>query len=155
MREEVLLIGEVKVFAEPVIMKCHGLGTCVGLFVKDHMTTITGGAHIFLPDSNLNNSMGEGIPANACVERMLEEMKQKGASLETLRAKIVGGSNPLSQFLNVGTRNAQEVIDALVRNKVYIAAMDVGGTVSRSVEFNTSSGELTVRQLEWDKTKIF
>jgi chemotaxis protein CheD len=155
MREEVLLIGEVKVFDQPVVMKCHGLGTCVGLFVKDHMTGITGGAHIFLPDSNENNSMGDGIPANACVERMLEQMKKKGASLGTLRAKVVGGSNPLLHFLNVGTRNAQEVIDALVRNKIYIAAMDVGGTVSRSVEFNTTSGQLTVRQLEWNKIKIF
>ena len=154
MREEILLIGEVKIFDKPVVMKCHGLSSCVGLFVKDRMTGITGGAHIFLP-GNRNNTMGEGIPANACVEYMLEAMKKKGASLETLRAKIAGGSNTLLHYFNVGNQNTNEVIAALIRNKVYIAAMDVGGTVSRSVEFNTNSGQLTVRQLEWNRTKVF
>ena len=155
MREEVLLIGDVKVFDHPVVMKCYGLGTCVGLFVKDHMTGITGGAHIFLPDSSKNNSMGQGISAEECVEHMLGEMKKKGASLDTLRAKIAGGSNSHLNFYDVGGRNTKGVVDALTRNKVYIAAMDVGGAVSRTVKFNTTSGELTVRQLERNSTKIF
>src|SRR6187455_2858681 len=111
MREEVLLIGEVKVFDQPVVMKCYGLGTCVGLFVKDHMTGITGGAHIFLPDFNETNSFGEGIPADECVEHMLGEMKKKGASLSTLRAKIAGGSNSRLHFYDVGNRNTKGVID--------------------------------------------
>jgi len=154
MREEVLLIGEVKVFDQPVVMKCYGLGTCVGLFVKDRMTGITGGAHIFLPEVNEGNSMGEGMPAEVCVEHMLDEMKKKGASLDTLRAKIAGGSSSLLQSYDVGSLNTKGVIDALVRNKVFIAAMDVGGAVSRTVKFNTTSGELTVRQLECNSTKI-
>jgi chemotaxis protein CheD len=155
MTEEVLLIGDVKVFDRPVVMKCYGLGTCVGLFIKDHLTGITGGAHIFLPEFVEMNSFGEGIPADECVERMLKEMKKKGASLDTLRAKIAGGSNSHLHFYDTGQRNTRGVIDALVRNKVYIAAMDVGGTISRTVKFNTASGELTVRQLEWDSTKVF
>jgi chemotaxis protein CheD len=153
MREEVLLIGEVKVFDRPVVMKCYGLSTCIGLFVKDRLTGITGGAHIFLPEGNKDN-LCEGV-ASDCVEQMLEKMRGKGASLVTLRAKITGGSNPLMHFHEVGSRNTKEVIDALVRNKVYIAAMDVGGNVSRTAKFNTTSEELTVRQLEWNSTKIF
>lgn len=150
-----MLIGEVKVFDRPVMMKCYGLSTCIGLFVKDRITGITGGAHIFLPESNKGNSLGEGMGAGECVEQMLEQMRNRGASLGTLRAKITGGANPLLNFYEVGSRNTKEVIEALVRNRVFIAAMDVGGNVSRTAKFNTTSEELTVRQLEWNSTTIF
>jgi chemotaxis protein CheD len=153
MREEILLIGEVKVFDHPVVMKCYGLSTCIGLFVKDRITGITGGAHIFLPEST-KDLLHVGVASN-CVEQMLAQMRVKGASLVTLRAKITGGSNPLMHFHEVGSRNTKEVIDALVRNRVFIAAMDVGGNVSRTAKFDTTSEELTVRQLECNSTKIF
>ena len=153
MREEVLLIGEVKVFDGPVLMKCYGLSSCIGLFVKDRITGVTGGAHIFLPEGSKDN-LHEGV-AGDCVKQMLEQMRGKGASLDTLRAKITGGSNPLMHSYEVGSRNTKAVIDALVYNRVYIAAMDVGGNISRSAKFNTTSEELTVRQLEFNMTKIF
>ena len=81
--------------------------------------------------------------------------ERKGASLETMRAKITGGSNVLMHFNEIGSRNTIAVIDALLRNKIYIAARDVGGTISRTVEFNSTSEQLVVRQLEWNSTKIF
>ncbi len=140
MREEVLLIGEVKVFAEPVMMKCYGLGSCVGVFIKDRTTWHNGwGTHFssgIFPEYFL---LANSIAAGACVEEMLERMTNKGASLETMRAKVVGGSNVLMHFHEVGSRNTREVIGALVRNKIYIAAKDVGGTISRTVEFDSIS----------------
>lgn len=155
MREEVIKIGEVRVFNRPVVMKCYGLGTCIGLFVKDRVTGITGGAHIFLPQAYINAAGDEGISAEDCVKLMLQQMKEKGASLETLRAKIVGGANPLMQFHEVGTKNTEAVLQALIRNKVFIAAMDVGGKVSRTAKFNAASEELVVHQLEKNTVKIF
>jgi len=155
MTEEVLMIGEVKVFDHPVVMKCYGLGTCVGLFIKDRSTGITGGAHIFLPTSTHGKTFDGGVAASECVEVMLDRMKALGASIHTLRAKIAGGANPLMQFHEVGKQNIEEVINALIRNQVYIAAMDVGGNISRSVRFNASSGQMMVKQLEWNSTKIF
>jgi chemotaxis receptor (MCP) glutamine deamidase CheD len=72
-----------------------------------------------------------------------------------MRAKITGGSNVLMNFNEIGSRNTSEVIAALIRNKVYIAARDVGGVISRTVEFNSMSEQLVVRQLESNSTKIF
>jgi len=155
MREEVLLIGEVKVFDQPVVMKCYGLGSCVGLFVKDRRSGITGGAHIFLPEATHDFSFVENMSAGDCVQHMLEQMREKGASLETMRAKIAGGSNVLMNFNGIGSRNTNAVIDALLRNRIYIAARDVGGIISRTVEFNSNSEKLIVRQLEWNSTEIF
>jgi chemotaxis protein CheD len=125
------------------------------VFIKDRTTGITGGAHIFLPEFFPNISFSDSIAASACIEEMLERMTNKGASLKTMRAKIVGGSNVLMHFHEVGSRNTREVIGALVRNKIYIAAKDVGGTISRTVQFDSISEALMVRQLEWNSTKIF
>jgi chemotaxis protein CheD len=155
MREEVLLIGEMKVFDQPVMLKCYGLGSCIGLFVKDRRSGITGAAHIFLPDAVSNVSFTENMAAADCVQAMLEQMKERGASDGNLRAKITGGSNVLMNFNEIGSRNTSEVIAALIRNKIYIAARDVGGVVSRTVKFNSTSEQLVVRQLELNRTKIF
>ena len=154
MVEEVLKIGDVKVFQRPVVMKCYGLGTCVGVFVKDRLTGITGGAHIFLPDSH-STINGETPSAGDCIRQMLELMRKKGASIETLRAKIAGGGNPLTHHHEIGSRNTQAVIQELVRHRVFIAAMDVGGAISRTVEFDTASGNLLVHQLEQNARQIF
>lgn len=151
--EEVLNIGDVKIFSTPVVLKCHGLGSCIGLFVKDRATGITGGAHIFLPYPARENNWG--APASDAVELMLDEMKRKGASLATCRAKIAGGSDAQLPFTGVGVLNTQEVVRALIRNKIMIAAMDVGGAVSRTVKFDTTSGEMVVRQVEWNRTRTF
>lgn len=155
MREEVLYIGDVKVYSHPVILKCYGLGSCVGLFIKDRATGLAGAGHIFLPDVLGANAFGEGLSATDCVHSILNEMKRKGASLTTLRAKIVGGANPLIHFQDVGMRNTQRVLDALRENNVYVAAMDVGGEVSRTVWFDTQSELLIVHQLERGTKKIF
>src|SRR5688572_27519512 len=148
MHEAVLLIGEVKVFDQPVVLKCYGLGSCIGLFVKDRIRGITGGAHIFLPEATSYGSFTENVAAADCVQAMLEQMRARGASGENMRAKITGGSNVLMNFNEIGSRNTSEVIAALIRNKVYIAARDVGGVISRTVEFNSMSEQLVVRQLE-------
>lgn len=155
MLEEVLMIGDIKIFSTPVMLKCFGLGSCVGLFIKDRITGITGGAHIFLPNSSELNTMGEGTSAAESVELILQRMKAKGASLETCRAKIAGGASGTFQFNETGVRNTKEVVRALTRNKVFIAAMDVGGCTSRTVTFDTTSGNMKVRQLETMSTKIF
>ena len=87
------------------------LGSCVGLFVKDRRSGITGGAHIFLPEANHDISFVENMSAGDCVQQMLEQMREKGASLETMRAKIAGGSNVLMNFNEIGSRNTNAVIE--------------------------------------------
>ena len=155
MREEVLGIGDMKVFDQPVLMKCFGLGSCVGLFVKDRKTGVTGGAHIFLPEASRDASLIEHMAADSCVKEMLQKMKSMGASLESTRAKIAGGSNVLRSFNEVGSKNTIAVIDALLKSKIYIVALDVGGFTSRTVEFDSASEKLTVHHLERNSTKIY
>ena len=153
MRMEILKIGDVKVFDTPVVMKCYGLKTCIGLFVKDRMSGVTGGAHIFMPEAGAYDTALDVPSALESIRIMLSTMKHYGASLETLRAKLAGGA--IADSLGVGTRNTNTVVNALVENKVFIAAMDVGGSNSRTVRFIAESGQMEVRQLETNETITF
>jgi len=146
MRLEILKIGDVKVFATPVVMKCYGLKTCIGLFVKDRISGVTGGAHIFMPEAGASDTVLDVPSAVESVRIMLATMQQHGASLQTLRAKLAGGA--IADGLDVGRLNTNAVMNALVENKVFIAAMDVGGPVSRTVKFTAESEQMEVRQLE-------
>ncbi len=144
-KEEVLLIGQVKVFSHPVVMTCFGLGSCVGVFIKDRSTGICGGAHIFLPAEERAHPSPH---FDSLIVEMLDKMKGKGSKLKNLRAKLVGGANVLRYRSDVGSMNIQHVKDQLIAHKVFIAAMEVGGKVSRTVRFRTSNESLTVKELE-------
>jgi chemotaxis protein CheD len=151
MHEEVLLIGEVKVFQDPVVMKCYGLGSCIGLFVKDRLTGICGGAHIFLPG---NTSSSQNVCWNSLVTTLLRKMKSQGSDLSYLRAKLVGGANMFRNGFDVGAINIRTVTEELIQNKVFIAASDLGGNVSRTVVFDTATESLAIKSIETKQTKI-
>lgn len=154
MREELLLIGEVKVFEKPVIMKCLGLGSCIGLFIKDISTGITGGAHIFLPERPKYSSLGDGFSAFECIDHIIGKMKSLGGNVSTLSAKLAGGANPLMNSCDIGHRNFEFVSKGLMDNDICITAVDVGGNISRTVRYNAISQKLEVRQLEKNIIKI-
>lgn len=150
-KEEVLYIGEVKAFQHPVVMVCHGLGSCVGLFVKDRTTGICAGAHVFFPND------GKGPldkTTNATVGLLLEKMKQLGSDLSYLRAKLVGGASCLCHRSDIGSLNIQTITDHLIQNKVFIAAKEVGGKVGRTARFSSANESLSIKVVETNQLII-
>lgn len=156
MKELILNIGAVKAVKEDTTMVCFGLGSCIGLFVQDRVTGISGGAHILLPEHE-NSNMNDENAYNAvkAINTLLQQFEKLGSSLQTLRAKVVGGSNVMSVPNLVGKQNAKSVIDELVKRKVFIAACDIGGVYSRTARFNTINGELVVKTPETSQIKIY
>jgi chemotaxis protein CheD len=148
MKEEVLYIGDVKAFNRPVVMKCHGLGSCIGLFVKDRVTGITAGAHIFMPEACSNNFQDKPYAVQEAVNVMLSKMKALGSDLLTLRAKVVGGANLFAGLYDIGALNIQGVKEHLLKHKIFIAATDVGGSISRTAQFEAHSEKLVVNGKE-------
>jgi chemotaxis protein CheD len=151
-KEEVLGIGEVKVFNRPVVMTCYGLGSCIGLFIKDRSTGISGGAHVFLPENYAGYHSSNAI---SLVNTMLGKMKLMGSDLTNLRAKLVGGANVLRFGENtIGAQNFYSVKEQLISNKVYIAAIDIGGKQGRTARFDVSTESLAVKILETKQVNI-
>lgn len=156
MKTYVLNIGEVRIEEAPVTFTCFGLGSCIGLFVKDSANGITGGAHILLPDDvKVNSSTGRFYNVSQAIEKLLELFTIKGSRLETLQAKFVGGSLSMSYDTTLGERNIRSVIRHLTNRKVFIAALDVGGSASRTAHFNSLTNELSVSTTASNGIRIF
>lgn len=156
MKEYALNIGEVKIFDHPVTLICHGLGSCMGLFLHDRAKGISGGAHIFLPEDEKGpDGTNLWYNVSAAVSRIVEQFQCKGSLLTTVRAKIAGGANTLNTTFCTGQRNIESVIAQLEQRNIYIAGLDVGGKVSRTARFNSASGALLVRTSDNKYYKVF
>ncbi|AYB29739.1 chemotaxis protein CheD [Chryseolinea soli] len=156
MMEYTLTIGDVAISPGPATYTCFGLGSCIGLFIQDRVTGMSGGAHILLPE----NERGPGDCAkfysvSAALEELLSRFRLHGNSLASLRAKVVGGANVIGVNTQAGRRNSESVVSRLIANRIFIAALDVGGNCSRTAKFWSSSGQLRVRIPGNDQCRIY
>lgn len=157
MIEYTLNIGEVAATDKKnVTYTCLGLGSCIGLFLHDRTTGITGGAHIMLPDGETSLvEDGKFFTADRAMNELLTRFREMGSSLQTLRAKITGGANVIESGYEVGSKNIASVVEQLVSNKVFIAARDIGGTHSRTARFHSATGTLMVHVTQTRECKIY
>ncbi|MBL0741103.1 chemotaxis protein CheD [Chryseolinea lacunae] len=145
MTEYKLGIGDVVTSSHPALYTCYGLGSCIGLFVQDRVTGLAGAAHIFLPDQeNAPHERNKFYDVKTALDEILAQFKDKGSTLNTLRAKIAGGANVIGTGKGVGAENASSVIRRLTENKIFIAAIDIGGSESRTTRFESTTGQLNV-----------
>jgi chemotaxis protein CheD len=142
--KKTLNINDIDVTSRNMIYTCYGLGSCIGLFVTDRITGLSGGAHIPMPAPN----GGEFLDAGCMLNALLNEFKARGSQLLGLRAKLTGGAQVYASALNIGEQNVRAVVNLLVEQKIYIAASDVGGVVSRTARYNTLTGDLNITTSE-------
>lgn len=143
---KMIQINEVDVSDGSIEYTCFGLGSCIGLFLADRTRGINGAAHIPLPDNEGSND--DLQDASRLVRLLLKGFQLKGSDLLTLRAKIAGGASVYNNGASVGDRNIKAVINLLVENKIYLAAVDVGGTVSRTARYDSRTGNVYIRTSE-------
>lgn len=151
MRIKMLNINEMDVSAEPVVYICYGLGSCIGLFLADRTKGLSGGVHIPLPHLSGPSEWKDAI---SLIDELLQAFQAGGSDLNTLRAKVTGGAQVYGNQVGIGTQNAAVVLKQLCDRKVYIAATDLGGTVSRTARYNSHSGELEISTSEQKKYSI-
>ncbi len=147
----VLNINEMEVSDQPVVFTCYGLGSCIGLFVTDRTNGISGGVHIPLPHTS---GPSEWKDATYLISELLHSFQAWGSDLRTLRAKVTGGAQVYGSLYGIGAQNAEAVLKQLTDRKIYIAATDVGGTISRTARYHSPSGELEISTSEQIKYSI-
>jgi len=156
MIEYKLNIGDVVTSSADASYRCFGLGSCVGLFIQDRLTGLSGGAHIFLPEEQ---TAPVGYPAlcssTYAIEELLKQMKMHGSSLLNLRAKVTGGANLFGVSYSIGERNSQSVIRELINKKIFVAGHDLGGTHCRTVKFESNSGLLFVSKPQINQHEVY
>ena len=153
-------MADLNVCVSPDRITTLGLGSCVGIAVRDPVTKIGGLAHIMLPDSTTirNNS---NIPkfADTGIEELVRQVTRKGANRSRLVAKIAGGAqmfgfNSNSEMVRVGERNVQATKKKLAQMKIPILAEDTGKNFGRTVIFYPETGDFVIRAVGKQEYKI-
>ena len=124
-----------------------GLGSCIGLTLIDEDAGVVGLSHVVLPES-----LGKDGPkpkfADLAVPDLIEAVIELGAAKRRLKAILIGGAKMFASTstnnLDIGSRNAQAVREALGAQRIAIVAEDVGGTRGRTASI-ILGGEISSR----------
>lgn len=127
----------------------HALGSCLGLAVYDPVAKVGGLLHAMLPLSKINREKARANPymfVDTGVPVVFKTLYDMGAQKGRLIVKAAGCGNPLgkNEMFKIGERNYTLLKKLLWKNNVLLKAEDVGGTKSRTVRFDVSTGRVTI-----------
>ena len=146
-------IADLKTCLPPNGITTLGLGSCVGIALRDTSNKIGGLAHIMLPDSTAirNGNLNIAKFADTGIEELVKQMEKIGARRGHLVAKIAGGatmfsfqggSSPMGQ---VGQRNVEATKKKLGELRIPIIAENTGANYGRTVIFYPETGDFHIR----------
>lgn len=147
-------IADLKTCVSPNGVMTLGLGSCVGIAIRDPMTKIGGLVHIMLPDSRAISTGQHNIAkfADTGIEELVRQMERMGARRIRMVAKIAGGATMFnfqgggnSSVGQVGDRNADAARAKLKELKIPILAQDTGANYGRTVIFYPETGAYHIR----------
>ncbi len=150
---DVIKIGmaELDIVKSPDGISTLGLGSCVGVAIRDSGTKVGGLAHIMLPDSTqIKNNENIAKFADTGIVELVNRIIKAGANRSNLTAKIAGGAqmfafqNKLS-VIRVGDKNVEACREKLKELKIPILAEDVGLNYGRTVIFYPETGQFYIR----------
>lgn len=148
----VVNISDMKFSKNPEdILVTYSLGSCLGVTAYDPQAGIGGLIHCLLPRASAAREKQRQNPymfVNTGVTMMVRKLVKEGASVKRLIFKAAGGANMRHDNLfNTGERNFEALLRLMERNKIDLAAANVGGTIPRTVFLHLDSGKTIVRSL--------
>jgi len=143
-------LGLMKAVQRPSALSIAGIGSCVGLALRDGESRISGLAHVILPNSDGVDDarVSPGKYSDTAVRILTQRMTAMGADLTRFTAKLVGGARVLSKGSFDGWKNVQSARKELSRANIRVVAQDVGLSLGRSMRFDTASGDITIRRYQ-------
>lgn len=144
-------MADLKVCRAPDGLTTLGLGSCVGVAVRDPVTKIGGLLHVMLPDSrHIKNNSNICKFANTGIDELVRQMVALGANRELMVAKVAGGAQMFniqvsSDLVRIGEQNVEACKNKLRELKIPIVSSDTGLNYGRTIVFNPENGELIVR----------
>lgn len=161
---EIIKVGmaDLKTCVSPDGVTTLGLGSCVGIAIRDPVTKIGGLAHVMLPDStairNGNNNIAKF--ADTGIVELVKQMEKLGARRSRMVAKIAGGATMFtfqggsSTMGQVGQRNVEATKKVLKELKIPLLAEDTGENYGRTVIFYPETGEFHIRAVGRSESTI-
>lgn len=160
---EIIKVGmaDLKTCVSPNGVTTLGLGSCVGIALRDPVTKVGGLAHIMLPDSTQIRNSQQNIAkfADTGIEELVKQMERLGAKRSRIVAKIAGGATMFtfqgkSDMVQVGDRNVEASKLKLKQLNIPILAQDTGANYGRTVTFYPETGDFHIRAVGKKETVI-
>ena len=159
---EIIKVGmaDLNICKSPDGVTTLGLGSCVGIALRDPMTQIGGLAHVMLPDSTaIKNNSNIYKFADTGIDELVRQLIEAGASKSRLVAKLAGGAQMFAfqnkvDLVRVGERNVEASKEKLKELNIPILAEDTGETYGRTVVFYPNSGDFVIRAVGKDERVI-
>ncbi len=150
---EIIKVGmaDLNICKSPDGITTLGLGSCVGIAIRDPITKIGGLAHIMLPDSTtISNNSNKPKFADTGIVMLVERMVAAGAVRARLVAKIAGGAQMFgfqnkSELVRIGERNVEASKRKLAELRIPLLAQDTGDSYGRTVIFYPETGDFIIR----------
>ena len=131
------------------VLKTFALSSCVAVIAYDMKYKTAGLIHIALPSSMNTEDSGRRphYYAETGLPLLLRGLCQNNRCVKTnLRFSVIGGAEPArtKDYFAIGKKNLQKVLEMLSELELNYQATEIGGTVSRTVEFHVATGILKV-----------
>ena len=129
----------------------HALGSCLGVTIFDPVAGVGGLLHCMLPSSRISPEGGLMNPwkfVDTGVPAMFRAAYELGARKDEIIVTVCGGAAALCDkgVFRIGERNYKALRRLLWKNGVSIAAEDVGGAFSRTVQLEMKNGRVLVNR---------
>jgi len=129
----------------------YGLGSCVGVIVRDAAAAVGGMAVAVLPEAEAGADSIGAKYADSAASELVEAVVDRGGRYGDLEAVVVGGAT-IVEFDDLGTDVGDASVaaarDQLGNLGVAVAAEDVGGEQGRVVRFDTATGAVAVTRAD-------
>ena len=159
---ELIKVGmaDLKVCISPDSVTTLGLGSYVGVAIRDKENKVGGLAHVMLPDSTaIRNNTNIYKFADTGITELVRLMEEKGAKRSRMVAKIAGGAQMFSfqnksELVRVGDRNVEASKKKLKELGIPIIAEDTGDSYGRTVIFYPETGDFVIRAVGREERTI-
>ena len=132
------------------ILITYSLGSCVGVTIFDAVAGVGGMIHCMLPLSKIDPQKAQKNPfmfVDTGIPEMFEAAYKLGATKNRIVVKVAGGSRILDEkgMFRIGERNYAVLRKILWKNNILINAEDVGGSVSRTMTLEMTTGQVVIK----------
>lgn len=153
-------MADLNICRAPDALTTIGLGSCVGIAIRDPVTKVGGLLHAMLPDSKVikdNKTVEKFVDTG--LEELVHRMIRSGASKSRMEAKLAGGARMFafqrnSDLVKVGERNVAAAKKKLQEMNIRLLAEDTGKDYGRTVIWYPENGRYVIRAVGKSETCI-
>jgi chemotaxis protein CheD len=147
--KQIVGVADMKLGEKGDVLVTHALGSCLGLVVHDPEAKVGGLLHAMLPLSKINPQKAAANPfmfVDTGVPELFKQLYGLGGKRSRLVVKAAGCASPLgeNEMFKIGERNYLVLKKLLWKNNILIESESIGGTNSRTVYFDVSTGEVNI-----------